>query len=832
MNDNQSHPLSLRFSDPAQTPYFIGALALLARLLHLIFIWNTDLLRIPTIDAAYYHEWAGQIASGQLIGDSIFFMSPLYPYLLGLVYAVFGPSIGIVFILQSLLGAFTVTLLYRWIEARLGRTVAIVSGILAALYSPFIFFDGTLLTSTLILFLSTVILTLLDRAVRNPSPANPLMLGIVLGLSALARPLALILVPVVWWVFYLHDRPASARRFGVTLLGTLAVLFVVAVRNMFVGGEFTLTTSSAGMNFYVGNNPDATGLYWEAPFLSSAEPQYEDEDYRRVASESVQRDLTTREAGGYWGRRATDWILNNPVDYLTLLGRKALYFWNRTEFANNVSIYLASELSPIIGWNPIGFWLVAPFGLAGLILLTIKRGIKETALPVGFTAAYFAGGLIFFVSSEYRLPILLPLLLGAGYLLVEIYTQFKARQAESALKLVAVALVFMPFVNYRNTFVSDGANARMDWFNIGNTLIKQDRPAEAISRFERSIQIDPYFAEGMHRLAEAYYRTGRRDEAVAIGKRAGLDKPETILNLVQGEALKEAYALLGEGRLTEAMREFNIAGYDSGLAAAETTRISHLNAARSSYEAGDLDTALESFLAVANSDSIPDPAIFHNLAFLSWKLGRLDSAITFAERAIKIDSLNAPAGYLLARLYATAGRQGEAERISQRLNPDSQGRNQMLIDLRITMDSLESKGRYEDALDAYIPYGRLTFEVAPEDKWRLGRLQYRVGNFDLSLRLLGEAEAGMVNDPDIPLYQGLALIALGRFSEAESSLQRCIASNPDRMEARLALARLYLIRGATQKAFRELDAVGHLEILSDNLRSEYVGLLDSVKAKL
>ena len=41
-------------------------------------------------DARYYHDWAVKIASGDWVGDRIFWVDPLYAYLLALVYCCAG----------------------------------------------------------------------------------------------------------------------------------------------------------------------------------------------------------------------------------------------------------------------------------------------------------------------------------------------------------------------------------------------------------------------------------------------------------------------------------------------------------------------------------------------------------------------------------------------------------------------------------------------------------------------------------------------------------------------------------------------------------------------
>ena len=806
----------------------IASAALLLRWGHLLWVCNSDLVRLPVIDAAFYHTWAVGISSGDLIGDHIFFMSPLYPYLMGLIYAVLGSAPWKVMAVQGLAGIGTVLLLYRWSTLISNRRVGLTAAVFAAVYGPFIFYDATLLTSSLIIFLSAVILNLCESARINHKATVLWAIGIAIGLSALTRPLVLLFLPFFFAVLFLNDRTTWFKRSIIVSAGVAILLFPVGVRNLVVGGEFTLTTSSAGMNFYVGNNPEATGLYWEAPFLTSVEPEFEDEDYRMEASLRVQKELTTGEAGSFWLRESLNWIVNNPVDYLVLLGRKVYYFLNRAEFANNVSIHLAKAESPLMRYNPIGFWIIAPLGFAGLILMIRRFGWTRLSIASTWILAYFIGGLLFFVSSEYRLPILLPLLVGAAYLVVEIVEQVRKRDADKVLRLVAMGLIFLPLVNFRTDFIRGGENARMDWFNIGNTLMKLNRHDEAIVRFKNSLEIDPYFAEGLQKLAEAYYRSGDLDKAVEIGKRFDLDS-QTMLGIIRGSAHLEGYALLNEGKYRAAMEEFIAAGWTVEAAEAETTRISLLNQAQKAYLTGNREESLDLFREVYAMDTAITPSLAYNIAHIQWELGRSDSAEFYVETALEVDSMNFPSMQLLARIYNAAGRYDEADELMHKMSPDYSLISDELLQVREKMDSLFNAGRYEESLETYAVYGRKTYNIVPEDKLRIGRLQYEVGNYDVSLELLRESEIAGIDDIDVFLYQGKVLIALHQDEEAIAVLRKVALDHPDNIEVRVILAEYYLSQGEPKQAWSELEAVSHLEIINTDLAVRFNRLREKLK---
>ena len=62
-------------------------------------------------DARGYDQWARRLAAGDWIGTDVFYQAPLYPYFLGVVYAVAGADPGTARLVQAALGAASAALL-------------------------------------------------------------------------------------------------------------------------------------------------------------------------------------------------------------------------------------------------------------------------------------------------------------------------------------------------------------------------------------------------------------------------------------------------------------------------------------------------------------------------------------------------------------------------------------------------------------------------------------------------------------------------------------------------------------------------------------------------
>ena len=101
------------------------------------------------MDSKYYDETAQGIASGSLLQREAFFMGPLYPYFLSLVYLVFGRDFMIVRVLQVLAGAASVALTFAIGKQIFRPSAALLGALLLMLYGTTTFYEGLILMTWL-----------------------------------------------------------------------------------------------------------------------------------------------------------------------------------------------------------------------------------------------------------------------------------------------------------------------------------------------------------------------------------------------------------------------------------------------------------------------------------------------------------------------------------------------------------------------------------------------------------------------------------------------------------------------------------------------------------
>ena len=87
----------------------------IAFVLKLVFVLQTRdalYIKVPIMDARDYDQMAQQIAAGNIMRHQAFFMGPLYPYFLGLIYTLFGRDFTLVRVIHAAGSATTVMLAF------------------------------------------------------------------------------------------------------------------------------------------------------------------------------------------------------------------------------------------------------------------------------------------------------------------------------------------------------------------------------------------------------------------------------------------------------------------------------------------------------------------------------------------------------------------------------------------------------------------------------------------------------------------------------------------------------------------------------------------------
>ena len=152
--------------------------------------------------------------------------APLYANLfLPAIFMVFGPDAAAARLMNALLAAGNVILLFRLTEEVSDRTTAMVTGVIAILYSRFLLYQGVLLSETLGLFLFLFAILLLIRVAGDRPYQAAICGGICWAFLILVRPKLLLAfaVGLVWVGMKLSPRIRKAIIL-ILLAGTCLVI--------------------------------------------------------------------------------------------------------------------------------------------------------------------------------------------------------------------------------------------------------------------------------------------------------------------------------------------------------------------------------------------------------------------------------------------------------------------------------------------------------------------------------------------------------------------------------------------------------------------------------
>jgi len=720
-------------------------LAFALRLAHLADLQGSTLLSGLMGDSRQYDAWAQEIAGGNWAGTQVFYQAPLYPYSLALVFTVFGHDLDVVRLAQAALGAASCALLGLAGRRFFSNRAGVAAALLLAVYPPAIFFDGLIQKSSLDIFLITLMLALLGEFGARRDWKWLAALGVVTAALVLNRENARVLFPVIgtWLWFGFPDVAGRRRAAGILVFAaaSLAVLLPVGFRNYRVGGEFLVSTSQAGPNFYIGNNPHASGTY-EPLLPERGDPLFERDDATRLASAAAGRSLSPSEVSDYWLGRSFAYIRSQPFHWLGLMGKKALLTLNAAELPDTESIQAYAGDSRILrGLFWLNFGVILPLAVLGAWVS--RKAWRRLLVLYGMFAGLVLAVAAFYVVARYRHPLVPIVLLFAAAGLHGVLGMRQGAPWRAAAPVrrgnatnaavrqtpvsspdrkrgwlpglagagLAVIVVNLPIIEVRD----------QTFLNLGSLLAQDGRPVEAIDVLSKAVSLDPGHAEPHFRLGLAFRDAGQLKPAIEELTAAVQLRPDHAdAHIALGALLR------GEGRTAASLEHFR----DAARSAPESVE-ARTNLGLALLEAGRPEEAVaEHRRAVALAPDRPGP--HNNLAMALQEAGYSGQAIAEYRKAVALAPSYADAHANLAMALAFAREYDQSFlhfREAARLQPDNlevrlrfggalceaghsqEGIEQFEAALRLAPDSLEallltaqayaSAGRLADALAGF-----------------------------------------------------------------------------------------------------------------------------------
>jgi hypothetical protein len=283
---------------------------------------------------------------------------------------------------------------YRFFRRITSPGIALAGFIALAFYIPLWLLAQKPDPDGLNLLLLTLTILVLDDAMERPRKGVWITLGLLFGVQILVRPDILMGIAFfgIWLIAYSKNwKERKEKLIGYSTAIGISLLLVLpwTIRNYDTFGAFVLVSANSGFNFYMGNNPQATGEFQQGlPTAESATIDSARTKYYREHPSHVERD-------SYLFSIGKQWIFAHPMDALKL-DMKKFYFhwWQRDSAGGDIG---AAE------WMMTGYKIVSAFlllfGFYGLFTLRSK---SRRALLITLFLYPTAISVIFFTQSRHR----------------------------------------------------------------------------------------------------------------------------------------------------------------------------------------------------------------------------------------------------------------------------------------------------------------------------------------------------------------------------------------------------------------------------------------------
>jgi tetratricopeptide (TPR) repeat protein len=559
----------------------IFGVAFIIRLVYLLQIKSNPFFNTPMVDELWNIQWAEDILSKSFWGTQIYFRGPLYPYLLALFLKITGSSYFWTRLIQMVISSATVSVTYLLGRRFFSERVARLGSIFLAIYGTIILYDAMFLIPVIFVFLNMLGLYLLARHRDNPGLPAYFVIGIIFGLSAIARPNILFVVPfLAIWIFVRFRRRIETRSNIILvllfLIGVGLPIAPVTIRNYVVADDFVLISSQGGINLYLGNNTSAEGMTMLMPEidLDASVPWTKFIPVTtEYAEKQVGHPLKPSQASAFWADKAKTFIFEHPGQFLALTFKKLVYFFSGFENPDQHDIYdfrkYSSLLSVLVFDYGLKFpyGLFAPLGLFGIGLCYRKR--REMAPLLIFFFGYIPTVVLFLVTARHRLTIIPVMLLFAAYAIFYFYDKIKAgkinREAVPLVILVVLLILsnhnffelglqnsaqihqnlaltysrqekYPEAINEYKLAIAEAPRVSALYFGLGTTYLNMERYDDAIQQLKTAVSIDPNYYDAFINLGASYEKTGDVARAEMNYRRAATLEPDN----------KQPYAHLGE----------------------------------------------------------------------------------------------------------------------------------------------------------------------------------------------------------------------------------------------------------------------------------------------
>ncbi|MCX7757902.1 MAG: glycosyltransferase family 39 protein [candidate division WOR-3 bacterium] len=497
-----------------------------------------------TVDSFYYHEWAQEILKGNWLGNEAFFLGPFYAYFLAAVYRLLGLSVLSIQIVQAVLAATNVLLVFLIARKLVNHITGIVAALIYIFTGILLFYTGAVLYVEVNIFFSLLLVYLLIKLTENYKLIFLILSGVVCGFLIIVRPEFIILLPllVVYFVKYIEGKPIA--KYLLFALCAVITFGLVPLHNYIATGEFVPFTTHSGINFYYGNNPQTDGTWrplQEFQHISDISIT----KFKYLAQHVNGKVLSPSEMSRYWFYKGIEFIKQRPFSYLKLLLRKLLLFINNYEIPNNYYFYETRDDSLVLKIAFINYGMV--FSTSLIAILFLIKGRKKNYLLFIFIAIYLISSLVFYVLSRLRAGVIPFFIIFTAVFIVEVIKLLQNRNFKKAILLIILAGVLYTITQIK--LVNQNEFRVQGYIQKGNIYQTAKKFPEAVAAYKKALEVAPDNIVAHYSLLQCYISLNRAHDAY--------NEVQQIIYLANQNPPFKYYQELAKARYNIAMRNFN-----------------------------------------------------------------------------------------------------------------------------------------------------------------------------------------------------------------------------------------------------------------------------------